>query len=68
MGDCGHLVEFPRTPKAGVYAVRQGPVLAQNILEHRRAHGPFSRAEDLLNVSGIGPSTLEAIRDLVVIP
>ena len=45
-----------------------GPVLAQNILEHRRAHGPFSRAEDLLNVSGIGPSTLEAIRDLVVIP
>jgi len=45
-----------------------GPVLAQNILEHRRAHGPFSRAEDLLNVSGIGPSILEAIRDLVAVP
>jgi len=45
-----------------------GPVLAQNIVEHRQAHGPFSRAEDLLNVSGIGPSILEAIRDLVVVP
>ena len=45
-----------------------GPVLAQNIVEHRQAHGPFSRTEDLLNVSGIGPSILGAIRDLVVVP
>ena len=26
-GDCVDLVEFPDTPKAGVYSVRQGPVL-----------------------------------------
>lgn len=45
-----------------------GPVLAQKIVEHRQDHGPFSRAEDLLNVSGIGPSILEAIRDLIVVP
>lgn len=45
-----------------------GPVLAQKIVEYRQNHGPFARAEDLLNVSGIGPSTLEAIQDLIRVP
>jgi selenide, water dikinase len=31
-GDCGTLARFPKTPKAGVYAVREGPVLHGSLL------------------------------------
>jgi selenide,water dikinase len=30
-GDCGTLASHPETPKAGVYAVREGPVLWQSL-------------------------------------
>ena len=39
-----------------------GPAIAQRILEHRRAHGPFRRAEDVLAVKGIGPKKLASMR------
>lgn len=39
-----------------------GPALAARIVDHRRAHGPFETLEDLLDVPGIGPATLEALR------
>lgn len=39
-----------------------GPVLAQRIVDHREARGPFSTSEDLLEVKGIGPKLLEKIR------
>jgi competence protein ComEA len=44
-----------------------GPSLAQRILDYRQAHGPFEGIEELTEVSGIGPATLEKIRDLVTI-
>lgn len=40
-----------------------GPAIAQRIIEHREKNGPFRSVDDLLEVSGIGPSTLEKIRD-----
>ena len=33
-----------------------GPVLAQRIVDHRSAHGPFTSVEQLDDVSGIGPA------------
>lgn len=45
-----------------------GPVLAQNIVSYRERYGPFQQLEDLLDVEGIGPAKLEAIRDLVIVP
>ncbi|MDH3731114.1 MAG: ComEA family DNA-binding protein [Acidimicrobiia bacterium] len=43
-----------------------GPVLAQRIVDHREARGPFETMEDLLGVSGIGEAKLAAIRDVAV--
>ena len=43
-----------------------GEVKARAIMEYRDMHGPFNSLEDLLNVKGIGPKTLERIRDYIV--
>ena len=42
---------------------RVGPAMAARIVAKR----PFRRAEDLRRVSGIGPSTLRAIRPLITV-
>jgi competence protein ComEA len=42
-----------------------GEVLAAAIVSYRDEHGPFASIEDLMDVSGIGPATLEEIRDHV---
>ena len=39
-----------------------GPAIAQRILEHREKNGAFTSVDGLLEVSGIGPATLEKIR------
>ncbi len=40
---------------------------AQAIVDYRKQHGHFSRIEDLLNVEGIGTTTLEKIRGLITV-
>jgi competence protein ComEA len=42
-----------------------GPATAQAIVAHRDQHGPFGSVDDLLDVRGIGPAKLDAIRGLV---
>ncbi|MGB9861979.1 MAG: helix-hairpin-helix domain-containing protein, partial [Candidatus Bipolaricaulaceae bacterium] len=44
-----------------------GPTIAKRIIEWRETKGPFQKVEDLLQVSGIGPARLAAIRDLVTV-
>jgi competence protein ComEA len=44
-----------------------GEVLAGAIVDYRTENGPFTSVDDLENVSGIGPATLEEIRDQVTV-
>lgn len=44
-----------------------GPVLAQRIVDRRAAVGTFTCPEDLLEVRGIGPKTLEKMRYQIMI-
>jgi competence protein ComEA len=45
-----------------------GPVLAERIVSHREANGPFEVVEDLLEVPGIGEAKLASMRDLIRVP
>jgi competence ComEA-like helix-hairpin-helix protein len=40
-----------------------GKVLAARIVAYREEHGPFAAVDDLLEVSGIGPKRLAAVRE-----
>ena len=44
-----------------------GPVTANAIIQYRTEHGPFATVDDLMNVSGIGPATLEELRPQVTV-
>jgi competence protein ComEA len=44
-----------------------GEVLAQAIVDYRTQNGPFTTVDELEDVSGIGPATLEDVRDLVTV-
>jgi competence protein ComEA len=44
-----------------------GPAKAQEILAHRITKGRFATVEDLLEVDGIGPSTLDDLRPFIYV-
>ena len=54
------LVELERLTGVGF-------IKAQAIIEYRESNGPFTNSEDLQNVSGIGPSLIEEIEDLIMV-
>lgn len=44
-----------------------GPTLAMRIVQYRDEHGPFQTIEDIMNVSGIGPTTFDLIKDYIYV-
>lgn len=44
-----------------------GPTLAARIVAFREENGPFEKVDDLLNVQGIGTTSLERIRPHVTV-
>jgi len=50
------LVELERLPGIGF-------IMAQRIIEYRETNGPFRTVDDLSQVNGVGPVTLDEIRD-----
>jgi competence protein ComEA len=44
-----------------------GPVLAQRIVDYRTEHGPFPTVDTLDDVSGIGPATMDDLRELITV-
>jgi len=62
VGDCATLTDYPETPKAGVYAVRQGPFVGANLvasltgagLRSYRPQGDFLTLLNLGDGSALG--------------
>ena len=44
-----------------------GPSVARAIVEDRTQHGPFLSVEDLDRVKGIGPKTIERLREFITV-
>lgn len=44
-----------------------GATLAQRIIDYRNENGPFTSIEEIMDVSGVGPSTFENIKDLITV-
>jgi competence protein ComEA len=42
-----------------------GPVKSQEIVKYRKSHGGFKTVDELENVKGIGPKTVEKLRNQV---
>ncbi len=64
--------EFPGKVDINTASIEQlaalpgiGSLLAQNIVAHREAFGAFASIEELSNVAGIGPATIDELRGLV---
>uniref|UniRef100_UPI0035624A26 ComEA family DNA-binding protein n=1 Tax=Marinobacter sp. TaxID=50741 RepID=UPI0035624A26 len=44
-----------------------GPVYAERIVDYRDENGPFDSVDQLTDVNGIGPKTLDNLRDQLLV-
>lgn len=44
-----------------------GPKKAEAIVAHRKSHGPFKSAQELINVKGIGQKTIDKNKENILI-
>jgi competence protein ComEA len=64
----GHQIELNRADRAELLQLPGvGENLARRIEQYRREHGRFRNVEELRKVAGIGPMTLEKLRDWVYV-
>jgi competence protein ComEA len=67
-GATGALVNINTADEATLETLNGvGPVLAAAIMQYRTEHGPFASVDQLDEVSGIGPATLEDLRSQVTV-
>jgi competence protein ComEA len=67
-GSTGALVNINTADEATLETLNGvGPVLAAAIIQYRTEHGPFASVDQLDEVSGIGPATLEDLRSQVTV-
>jgi competence protein ComEA len=67
-GGAGGLVNINTADEATLETLNGvGPVLAAAIIQYRTEHGPFASVDQLDEVSGIGPATLEDLRSQVTV-
>ncbi len=64
VGDCASLEDYPQTPKAGVYAVREGPYLADNLraLLAGRALRRYRPQSEFLTLLNLGDGTAIGVK------
>jgi competence protein ComEA len=68
VGGTGGLVNINTADEATLETLNGvGPVLAAAIIQYRTEHGPFASVDQLDEVSGIGPATLEDLRSQVTV-
>ncbi|MCU1691923.1 MAG: DNA-binding protein [Frankiales bacterium] len=67
-GAAGALVDLNTATSADLDGLPGiGPVLAERIVDYRTAHGPFRSVDQLREVSGIGESKYQSLRDAVTV-
>lgn len=63
-----HSVNINTADKAALMTLNGiGDVKAKAIIDYREANGPFSKIEDIMNVSGIGTATFNNIKSHITI-